>query len=94
MIRRRSTPAAAKRKITAKRVLWTLLSAVTLLVALPAGIASARPQSPGQGSPRVAMILLDDSTTLASTELEAERQAAVRYTRAQRPVAGDAIADH
>jgi tight adherence protein B len=82
MIRRMRMPAAAKGKFTAKRALWTLLSAVMLLVALPAGIASARTQSPGQGSPRVAMILLDDSTTLASTQIEAERQAALRYERA------------
>jgi len=85
MIRRMSTPATAKGKYPAKRALWTLLSALMLLVALPAGIASARSQSPGQGSPRVAMILLDDSTTLTSAELEAERQAAVRYTHALPP---------
>jgi len=85
MIRRMSTPATAKGKYPAKRALWTLLSALMLLVALPAGIATARSQSPGQGSPRVAMILLDDSTTLTSAELEAERQAAVRYTHALPP---------
>ena len=59
-----------------------------LLVALPAGIASARTGSSGsstQASPRVAMILLDDSTALAGTEIEAERQAALRYARALPP---------
>ena len=85
MGRMTNTPIAAKGKITAKRAVWTLLSVIMLLVALPAGIASARTQSSGQGSPRVAMILLDDSTTLASTEIEAERQAALRYARALPP---------
>lgn len=85
MIRLTSTPIAAKGKRTAMRAVWTLLSAAMLLVALPAGIASARTESPGHGAPRVAMILLDDSTTLASTEIEAERQAALRYARALPP---------
>jgi Flp pilus assembly protein TadB len=82
---RLSTPMAAKGKLTAARAVWTLLSVMILLALLPAGIASARTGSSGQGSPRVAMILLDDSTTLASTQIEAERQAALRYARALPP---------
>lgn len=85
MIRRMRTPAAAKGKITARRALLALLSALMLLVALPAGIASARTGSSGPGSPRVAMIVLDDSTALASSEIQAERQAALRYARALPP---------
>jgi tight adherence protein B len=81
MDRLTSTPVAARGKSTLVRAAWALLAAV-LLVALPAGIASARTQSASQASPRVAMILLDDSTVLASTQIEAERQAALRYARA------------
>ncbi len=84
MIRRTNTPIAPKGKVTAVRAAWTLLF-VLLAVGLPAGIASARTQSAGQTSPRVAMILLDDNTALASTEIEAERQAALRYARALPP---------
>jgi hypothetical protein len=91
MVRLTSTPIAAKGKTTARRAVWTLLSALMLLVALPAGIATARTESSGapgssaQASTRVAMILLDDSTALASTEIAAERQAALRYARALPP---------
>lgn len=80
-----STPIAAKGRITAARAVWALLSALMLLVALPAGIASAVTGSPGQGSPRVAMIVLDDSTALVSVETEAERQAAWLYAQALPP---------
>ena len=86
MIRRRTRRSRRREGSRLRRAVWTLLSAMMLLVALPAGIASARTESSGrQGSPRVAMILLDDSTALASTEIEAERQAALRYARALPP---------
>ena len=80
-----STPVSAQGKTTAKRALWTLLSAVMLLVALPAGIASARIQPASQGSPRVAMIVLDDSAALVTSETTAERQAGLRYAQALPP---------
>ena len=83
MIRRMNTPIAAK--VTAARAAWTLLSAMLLLVLLPAGIAFARTESAAQGSPRVAMILLDDSTALDHNETAAEHQAALRYARALPP---------
>ncbi|HEY7857150.1 MAG TPA: hypothetical protein VIC82_01505, partial [Candidatus Nanopelagicales bacterium] len=82
MARLTNTPIAAKGKITATRAVWTLLSALLLLALLPAGIASARTQSALPASPRVAMILLDDSTALTSSEIQAERQAALRYALA------------
>jgi tight adherence protein B len=83
MIRRTNTPIAAK--VTAARAVWTLLSAMLLLVLLPAGIASARTGSSDQGSARVAMILLDGSTALDRAETAAEHQAALRYARALPP---------
>lgn len=84
MVRLTNGPVAAKGKTAALRAVWALLSALMLLVALPAGIASARTES-GQGTPRVAMIVLDDSTALTSTEAGAEHQAALRYARALPP---------
>jgi Flp pilus assembly protein TadB len=61
-----------------------LFGAVALLL-LPAGMASARVQSPASGSPRVAMILLDVSKALTPVQTEAERQAALRYAQALPP---------
>lgn len=83
MIRRMSTPAAAKGKNMVGAA-WALLAAV-LLVALPAGMASAVTRSSGQGSPRVAMIVLDDSTALVNVETQTERQAAWHYAQALPP---------
>ncbi len=80
-----STPGAAKRKSTTARTAWTLLAALVLLVALPAGIAIAITGSSGQGAPRVAMIVLDDDTSLTSAQVAATHQAALRYAQALPP---------
>jgi Flp pilus assembly protein TadB len=71
--------------VAAVRAAWALLVSLVLLALLPAGIASARTQSPGQGSPRVAMIVFDVSKALSGVEAAAERQAALRYARALPP---------
>lgn len=71
------------RLINVMRVL--LAAAVTLLLSLPAGTASASVLSPAQGSPRIAMILLDVSRALSGAETADERQDALRYARALPP---------
>jgi tight adherence protein B len=53
--------------------------AVALLLALPAGTASASVTSPAAGSPRIAMILLDVSRALSNVETQDAREAALRY---------------
>lgn len=63
-----------------------LLAALTaMLLAAPAGTASARALSPAPGAPRVAMIVLDMSTALTGTQTEAGRRAALGYARALPP---------
>ena len=62
-----------------------LLAGAVALLLLPAGMASARVQSPASGSPRVAMIVLDVSKALTPVQTEAERQAALRYAQALPP---------
>jgi tight adherence protein B len=71
------------REKAAWRAAGTALAGLTvLLLAVPAGTASARALSPAPGAPRVAMIVLDTSTALTSAQAEAERQAALGYARA------------
>jgi tight adherence protein B len=55
---------------------------VALLLALPAGTASASVTSPAAGSPRIAMILLDVSRALSNVETQDAREAALRYASA------------
>ena len=55
---------------------------VALLLALPAGSASASVTSPAPGSPRIVMILLDVSKALSNVETEDARQAALSYAQA------------
>jgi Flp pilus assembly protein TadB len=55
---------------------------VALLLALPAGTASASVTSPAPGSPRIVMILLDVSKALSNVETQDERQAALSYAQA------------
>ena len=74
------------RENATRRVAGAALAGLTvLLLAVPAGTASARVLSPAQGAPRVAMIVLDTSTALTSTQAEAEQQAALGYARALPP---------
>jgi tight adherence protein B len=63
MVRLKNSPNAANGMIAVARAVWVLLPAVLLLVSLQAGMASARGESTGRGSPRVAMTLLDVSAT-------------------------------
>lgn len=55
---------------------------VALLLALPAGSASASVTSPAPGSSRIVMILLDVSKALSNVETQDERQAALSYAQA------------
>jgi tight adherence protein B len=59
-----------------------LAGAMVLLLALPAGMASAAAQTAAAGSPPVAMIVLDVSKALTPAQTEEERQTALRYARA------------
>ena len=56
--------------------------ALTLLLSLSAGTASASDRSSAPGSQRIAMILLDVSKALSNVQTEDARQAALRYAHA------------